>query len=207
LVAGDREDGSKNINHIFAGYMENEVNSAIRVLHAGGTILYPTDTIWGLGCDATNREAVDKVFAIKNRPSDKGLIIFVEGIDMLSNYVGYVPEKAVELITAASEPLTIIYPQAKNLASGIPANDGSVAVRIPRNQFCQTVLHRFKRPLVSTSANFANATYPRSFSDIEPEFISKVDHVVRLQQAIKEHVIPSKIIRIDNAGNTKLIRK
>ena len=133
--------------------LKDEVNKAFEVLKNGGLILYPTDTIWGIGCDATNAEAVDKVYKLKGRAEDKSLIVLLDNDNKLQSYIKEVPELAYDLIEYAENPLTIIYSGAKNLAPNAIAKDGSIGIRIVKHDFCQQLLQRFRKPLISTSAN------------------------------------------------------
>src|SRR5688572_18774909 len=132
-----------------------EIQNAVEVLRKGGTILYPTDTVWGIGCDATNEKAVEKIISIKERESSKSLIILVSDERMLNKYVKEIPAIALDLARQASDPLTIIYDEGINLATNVLADDGSIAIRIPHEEFCNKLIYRFGRPLVSTSANFS----------------------------------------------------
>jgi L-threonylcarbamoyladenylate synthase len=172
---------------------EEDIKKSLAVLKAGGVILYPTDTIWGLGCDATNSAAVEKVFSIKKRVESKSLIILVNGIDMLERYVKEIPQTAIELISVSDSPLTIIYHEGKNLAAGVCSEDKSVGIRITNEPFCNELITRFRRPVVSTSANISGNTAPSDFSEIENAVISTVDYCVRYKQDDKNGVL--KILR------------
>ena len=143
---------------------EDDIENALVTLREGGIILYPTDTIWGLGCDATNQEAVEKIFKIKSRDESKGLLILVNGEKMVERYVKEIPEVAYELISVSDTPLTIIYPSGKNLASGVCSPDGSVGIRICNDVFCNELITRFRKPIVSTSANHSWETIPGKLS-------------------------------------------
>ena len=138
-----------------AYYDKEDLKQALDTLKAGGVILYPTDTIWGLGCDATNPEAVEKIYAIKGRDKGKSLIVLLENDYQLEGYVQEVPEVAYQLIEVADKPLTIIYSQAKNLAANVVAEDGSIGIRIVKHPFCEELIKRFRKPIVSTSANIS----------------------------------------------------
>ncbi|UCG28378.1 MAG: threonylcarbamoyl-AMP synthase, partial [Bacteroidales bacterium] len=154
---------------------ETSVSGALKTLINGGTILYPTDTIWGIGCDATNTEAVGRIFQIKNRPDSKSMLVLISSIRMLEEYVTIIPEKALEILRSAKTPLTIIYPQARNFAEPLIHVDGSIGIRLTQDELCTSIINRFGKPLVSTSANFSGSPYPRSFFDIDPELKKKVD--------------------------------
>ncbi len=154
---------------------ENEIIlKAIEVLQKGGIILYPTDTIWGIGCDATNATAIEKVYRIKKRSESKSLIILVESIDQIYKYVDEMPQAALRLIKDTKKPLTIIYDNAKNLPLSLIAVDGSVAIRIVQEEFCKELILQFKKPLVSTSANISGEPSPASFKDISGEIKNEV---------------------------------
>ncbi len=187
--------------------VESAVKEAIKVLSSGGVILYPTDTVWGLGCDATNREAVEKIFGIKKRAESKSLIILVKDENMLVRYVKEVPEVAFQLLEIADTPLTIIYPGAVSLASNLVAPDGSVAARIPHHPFCQRLLSGFRKPIVSTSANIAGAATPSLFEEIDQNIISAADWVAGWQLEEGSTGKPSSIIKLGLRGEVEIIRK
>ena len=163
--------------------MEEELKNALEVLRKGGTLLYPTDTVWGLGCDARNKEAVNKIFKIKERAEYKSMVVLVCDDKMINRYVKEVPAIAWDLIEAAgNDPLTIIYPDGRMLAENIIAADGSVGIRIVRDEFCKNLIHKFGKPIVSTSANISGEPTPVSFSEINPKIMNKVDYIVNLRQ-------------------------
>ncbi|MDD2293717.1 MAG: L-threonylcarbamoyladenylate synthase [Bacteroidales bacterium] len=187
--------------------MTEEINAAIEVLKAGGIILYPTDTVWGIGCDATNEEAVAKVFAIKKREDCKSLITLVCDEDMLCKYVRKIPEIALNLLEVNDKPMTIIYPEATGLASNVIAGDGSVGIRIPDNEFCRKLIYKFRKPIVSTSANISGAQTPCFYEDIPIEIIDAVDWVADpcLQEGSTGKA--SQIIKVGLTGEIEIIRK
>ena len=185
----------------------DDINAAVATLKNKGVILYPTDTIWGLGCDATNDEAVEKIFNIKDRDETKSLIILVNSEQMLERYVDSIPDIAFELLSVADKPLTIIYPKGKNLAKGVCAADGSIGIRICRDEFCNQLLTQFRKPLVSTSANFSGKPPPEFFGDIEPDLINMVDYSVKYRQHDRQKNVPSSIIKLNADGTIKIIRK
>ena len=185
----------------------DDINAAVVTLKNKGVILYPTDTIWGLGCDATNDEAVEKIFDIKARDETKSLIILVNNEQMLERYVDNIPPIAFELISVAEGPLTIIYPKGKNLAKGVCAADGSIGIRICHDDFCNQLLMRLKRPLVSTSANFSGKPSPDFFGDIESDLINMVDYSVKFRQQDRRKNTPSPVIKLNANGTIKIIRK
>ena len=152
-----------------------QIEEAVKVLRAGGVLLYPTDTIWGIGCDATDSAAVEKVFSIKQRADSKSLIILACDMGMVDRYVREVPEMAVTVESLSDKPLTIIYPEGINLAPNVTAEDGSIAIRIPKNDFCIELVRRFGKPIVSTSANVSGTPAPRRYPDIPEEIKSVVD--------------------------------
>jgi L-threonylcarbamoyladenylate synthase len=186
---------------------EDDLKNSLEVLRNGGVILYPTDTVWGLGCDPTNPGAVDKLLKIKSRTESKSLIILVNGITMLERYVKDIPAIVYELTEVSVSPLTIIYPVGKNLASGICAKDSSVAVRICDEQFCNELISRFRKPVVSTSANLSGAPSPANFEEVDPELVKKADYAVRYRREEKRKFKPSPVIRVENNGVIKIIRK
>lgn len=187
--------------------MEEEIKAALEVLKKGGTLLYPTDTVWGIGCDARNKEAVHKLFKIKERAEYKSMVVLVCDEKMLNRYVKEVPEIAWELIEAADSPLTIIYPDGRMLAESLIAADGSVGIRIVKDDFCRDLIHRFGKPLVSTSANVSGEPSPTSFSDIKLDILNKVDHIVNLRQHEVSDTKPSTIIKVSMNGEIKILRK
>jgi len=187
--------------------LKEEINKALEVLKTGGVILYPTDTIWGLGCDATNAEAVDKILKIKNRPAEKSLIILLDADHKLQSYVQEIPEVTYDLIEYAENPLTIVFSGAKNLAPNVINADGSVGIRIVKHDFCTQLIQRFRKPIVSTSANLSGQTSPKFFDDIDPEIISGVDYVVDFEQESRTAKKPSTIMKLSSSGQFEFIRK
>ena len=185
----------------------DDINQALEVLKNGGLILYPTDTIWGIGCDATNPEAVKKVFALKGRQENKSMIILLHNDNQLASYVREIPEVAYQLIEATDRPLTIIYSDAKNLAENAIAEDGSIAIRVVNHPFCQQLLQRFRKPIISTSANISGQASPSSFQQISSEIIDGVDYVVTFGQHEQSSGKPSMIMKLDPSGKFEFIRK
>ncbi|MEP5338235.1 MAG: L-threonylcarbamoyladenylate synthase [Algibacter sp.] len=186
--------------------MNEEINKAIQTLKQGGLILYPTDTVWGIGCDASNPEAVKKIYNLKQREDSKALICLVADDRMLKKYVKNIPEAAFSIIDVTDKPTTIIYDDAQNLAENLIANDGSIAIRIPDNDFCFALLRKLNGALVSTSANISGYPTPKSFKEIAPAILKDVDYVVNLHHE-KKCDKPSSIIKISNSGIVKIIRK
>jgi L-threonylcarbamoyladenylate synthase len=187
--------------------MKNEVEKALEVVKAGGIILYPTDTIWGIGCDATNEEAVQKVMALKGRSASKSLIVLVDNDTKLASYVREIPDVAYDLIEYAENPLTIVYSNAKNLAPGVINEDGSVGIRVVKHNFCQQLIQRFRLPIVSTSANISGEPAPKNFSEVSQEIINGVDYVVNLEQEVSEEKTPSTIMKLSPDGLFTFIRR
>jgi L-threonylcarbamoyladenylate synthase len=186
--------------------MNNEIYKIVEILNSGGVILYPTDTIWGIGCDGTNKSAVEKIYKIKQREDSKAMLILIESEARLQQYITEVPDIAYQLIEVADKPLTIIFPGAKNLASNLIAEDGSVGIRIPNDEFCQKLLTRFKKPIVSTSANISGTASPIIFSEIDEKIIKNVDYVVSWRQEDVQSGQPSSIIKLRIGGEIQIIR-
>lgn len=184
----------------------DDIKKAIEVMNAGGVILYPTDTIWGIGCDATNEEAVKRVFQIKRRDDAKALITLVDSEAKLQNYVREVPEVAWQLIDVIDKPLTIIYDGARNLAPNLLAEDGSAGIRITKEAFSKTLCMRMKRAIVSTSANISGEPSPRTFSDISHEILQAVDYVCTSRREEMHNPPASNIIKLGVGGEVKVIR-
>jgi L-threonylcarbamoyladenylate synthase len=186
---------------------DEDIKEALITLKNGGIILYPTDTIWGLGCDATNPSAIDKIFRIKSRSGSKSLLVLVNGDQMLERYVRDIPEIAFELTGVSDAPLTIIYPEGKNLAEGVCGDDGSVGIRICNDEFCNELITRFRKPIVSTSANPSGKLSPENFSAIEKSIINQADYVVKYRQDDPQKQSTSPIIKIEQNGTFKIIRQ
>lgn len=184
-----------------------DIAEAVRVVKGGGVILYPTDTIWGIGCDATNAEAVARVYAIKQRVDSKALICLLGSDASLNLYVGNVPEVAYDLIEFSEKPLTIIYDNGRNLAPNLLAEDGSVGIRVTKEEFSQTLCMRCKCALVSTSANISGQPSPASFKDISPELLEAVDYVCTSRRNEKPQSKPSSILKLSATNEIKIIRE
>jgi len=187
--------------------MKEDIDNSLRVLRGEGVILYPTDTIWGLGCDATSAVAVEKIFTIKKRHDSKSLIILVNSIEMLEEYVPEIPPMAAEIIKVADKPITIVYPRSRNLAPGISAEDGSVGIRITKDRFCSVLIEKLGKPLVSTSANISGEPAPGTFSEISEEIIKAADYTVKIRREEKRKSRPSPVIRIEMNGEIKILRR
>lgn len=184
----------------------DDIREAVRVMQSGGVILYPTDTIWGIGCDACNEDAVRRVFEIKRRAEAKSVISLVDSEVKVEFYVRSVPDVAWQLWECSDEPLTLVLDGARNLASGVIASDGSVALRVTREAFSRQLCMRMKRAIVSTSANIAGEPAPRCFSEITPEILQAVDYVCLSRRDEAPRQTPSHIIKIGPSGEVKIIR-
>lgn len=193
--------------------MREDLDRAVATLRRGGLIVYPTDTVWGLGCDATNAEAVARLNAVKQRPDSKSLICLLASADDIERYVEGVPEVAYELLEAAVEPLTVVYDGAcvPPLAPQLPAPDGSLAIRVTAHPFCAALCRALRRPLVSTSANLSGRPAPTSFQDIAPELLEAVDYVCTTGRAPvapdSAPPRPSAIIKLGADGTVSIIRR
>lgn len=186
--------------------MTEAVREAARIIGEGGTILYPTDTIWGIGCDATNPLAVQKIYRIKRRSDRKSMLVLMDDAARLHHYLFRVPEKAEELIRGADKPTTIIYPGSRNFAENLPSEDGSIGIRITTDPFCRTLIRKTGKPIVSTSANISGELPPRTFRDITEEILQGVDHVVPWRQEEETPAAPSTILQLDEEGRITVIR-
>ncbi len=186
--------------------LTEEINTCLKVLTEGGLILYPTDTVWGIGCDATNDAAVQKVFILKNRDDSKALICLVANDAMLERHVENVPELAYDIMDLSTKPTTIIYDHPKNVAKNLIPSDNTLAIRVASDKFCQYLINKFRKPIVSTSANVSGEPSPGSFDEISDSILKGVDYVVNLPSE-QLHAIPSAIIKLGNDGTVKVIRK
>lgn len=186
--------------------MKEEIESAIKALENNDTILYPTDTVWGIGCDATSEEAIKKVFELKGRSNEKSLIILLDDDRKLNKYVRDIPEVAWDILDHADSPMTIVYPGAINLPKQLIAKDGSIAIRIIKEGFSHQLIRKYKKPIVSTSANISGEPSPKNRKDISDKILKKVNHVVNLP--IKtENKKPSSILKLQIDGQIEIIRK
>ena len=186
--------------------MKAEINRSLKTLASGETLIYPTDTIWGLGCDATNQTVVEQVYKIKNRSESKSLIILVDGMDMLKKYVNAVPIEIEKFLRNASKPTTVIYRHPTGLAPNVIAADDTVAIRIVQSDFCKALIREFGKPIVSTSANLSNQPSPSSFDEIDPLLLKQVDYIVNLP-AVESKNTASQIIKVNDHGEIEYIRK
>ena len=203
-------------------YNKSDLEEAVRVLRAGGVIVYPTDTVWGIGCDATNEEAVRRVYALKRRADSKSMLVLLDAPGKLQGYVEEVPEMAWELLectaplqlplqgvrenTESIRPLTIIYPRGKNLARNLLAEDGSVGIRITREPFSKALCERLRRPIVSTSANISGEPAAKTFRQISEEVLEQADYVCLYRRDDEEEKAPSSIIKVGLHNEIEIIR-
>jgi len=186
--------------------IEIEKEKTIAILKRGGIILYPTDTVWGIGCDATNAEAIDKVYALKKRAESKSMICLVSDFKMLQQYVEEVPEVAYDILKYATKPTTIIYDRPLRVAENIISSDNTLGIRVARDPFCSKLIRKFKRPIISTSANISGEPTPKNFKEISKAILDGVDYVVNLPLQNKG-AKPSSIIKIGSDSTVKIIRK
>jgi L-threonylcarbamoyladenylate synthase len=191
--------------------MKNEFGKdladALKTLRSGGVILYPTDTVWGLGCDATNAQAVRRIYDIKRRAENRSLIVLVNSVSMLERYVDSPPEVALQMAELSEKSLTIVYDRGRSLAEGVASEDGSVGVRICTNPFCDALISRLRRPLVSTSANISGTDTPAIFDEISEEMKAAVDYVCLWRQDDRSRARPSPVIKISGNGIVKILRE
>jgi len=186
---------------------QTEINQALDTLRNGGLILYPTDTIWGIGCDATNPLAVDRVYKLKGREQAKSLLILLDSDHKLQSYVQEVPEVAYQLIEYTERPLTIVYSGAKNLAPNVLAPDGSIGIRIVQHPFCSALLQRFRKPIVSTSANLSGHPAPATFGEVDRAIIEGVDYVAQYGQDDNRPRAASIVMKLEPGGQFSFIRR
>ncbi len=186
--------------------LQSEINNSLSILNNGQILLYPTDTVWGLGCDASDENAVARIFRIKQRAESKSLIILVDSIEMLEKYVEKIPEKVKSILKNPQRPTTVIYKNPKNLAKNVIAADNTVAIRIVHEEFCNNLIQQFGKPIVSTSANISGMLTPGAFKEIAPSILDTADYIVNLhREKINEQ--SSQIIKIDQFGAIVYIRK
>lgn len=186
--------------------MTEDIKKACEVMAEGGIILYPTDTIWGIGCDATNEKAVQRVYELKRRADNKAMLVLMDSEAKLDRYVSDVPDIAWDLIGVSDKPLTIIYSSAKNLATNLLGADGSVGIRITNEEFSKKLCERFRKPLVSTSANVSGEPSPANFSEVSEVIKEGVDYIVNYRQDDMSKAAPSGIIKLGAGGLVQVIR-
>ena len=185
--------------------MKLEINNALQILKDQQILLYPTDTVWGLGCDATSEDAVNAIFKLKQRSESKSLIILVDGIEMLQQYIPEVSEEVLELVNTTKKPITIIYNNPIGLAKNVIASDVTVAIRIPQNNFCKGLIKAFGKPIVSTSANISGVATPKCFKEISPAILDSVDYIVNLQRETVSDK-SSTILKVAENGEIIVLR-
>ncbi|HEX2936804.1 MAG TPA: L-threonylcarbamoyladenylate synthase [Bacteroidales bacterium] len=187
--------------------MEQDIQKAAEILRKGGIILYPTDTIWGIGCDATNVEAVKKVYQLKQREEHKCMLVLVDHIDRIGRYVKEIPDLAIQLIEVNDLPMTIIYPGAVNLASNLISPDGTIGIRVVNDDFCQKLIRKLNKPIVSSSANISGQASPAFFNEVSDEIKNAVDYIVEWHQNDTTKHTPSQIIKVGLNGEVEILRK
>lgn len=187
--------------------IEDDIKECVRVMNEGGTILYPTDTVWGLGCDALNADAVDKVFAIKDRPREKSMIILLADARDILQYVAAPPPDIIAMVEAFDRPTTVIYNNALEFPSNVVNQDGSIAIRVTTDPFCKALIKRFRKPIVSTSANLSGAPTAAIYSQVVPAVINRTDYIVHHRRDDETIAPPSRIIRITDDGEVTVIRE
>lgn len=185
---------------------QDDIDAAVDVMRRGGVILYPTDTVWGIGCDATNAEAVARIYEIKRRADAKSMLVLVDSLAALESIIPEVPEVAYDMIELAIRPMTIIYDRARGVAPNLLAEDGSLGVRLCKEAFSAALARQMRTPIVSTSANISGEPTPMIFSAISQEIIDAVDYVVRYRQGDTKTAPPSQIIKLGSKGEVKIIR-
>lgn len=187
-------------------YSKDDLNRAVEVLSSGGVILYPTDTVWGIGCDATNEAAVRRIYEIKQREDSKAMLVLLDAVGKLQGYVSEIPDMAFDLIELSEKPITIIYPNAHHLAPNLIAEDGSIGIRITAESFSKQLCERLHRPIVSTSANISGQPTPRNFSQISEDIKQQMDYIVQYRQDDLSEPQPSSIVKLDKGNKIKIIR-
>ena len=185
---------------------EDDIKRCMQVLAAGGVILYPTDTIWGLGCDALNAAAVDAVFAIKQRPKEKSMIVLLAEARDVLQYVAAPHPDIIDLLSQFTQPTTVVYEHALEFPENVVHADGSVAIRVTNDPFCKALIKRYRRPIISTSANISGAPPPHFFKEIDPALVNAADYVVRFRQDDTTPRTPSRIVRISDEGEIISLR-
>ncbi len=186
--------------------LKEEIEKSVELLRSGKILLYPTDTIWGIGCDATNSKAVQRIYKIKQRGERKSMIVLLDSVDKLERYIAKIPPITYDLIENSATPLTIVYPGAKNLAKNLIARDGTIAIRVVKGEFCRPVISTLNRPLVSTSANISGEPAATTFYEISPAILEKVDYVVEVFRDKVQTIKPSTIIKIEENGRFQILR-
>lgn len=186
--------------------MNTEIENSLKTLKKQEVLLYPTDTVWGLGCDATNENAVKKIFDLKQRTESKSLIILVSSVEMLQDYITIIPASVLDILDSEKKPISIIYSNPIRLAKNVIASDNTVAIRIPQNEFCIKLISEFGKPIVSTSANISGDETPKIFSEISETILDSVDYIVNLQRE-QQNVKSSTILKVEENGEITILRK
>ncbi len=187
--------------------MTEDIQNALKVLKEGGIILYPTDTVWGIGCDATNEMAVSKIYKLKQREETKSMLLLIDSPGRIANYIKEIPEIAWQLIELNNRPMTIIYPSAKNLAPNLINTDGTIGIRVTNDEFCKKLISILGRPIVSTSANISGMATPSIFNDISRKIKDNVDYAVKWRQDDLHRSLPSSVIKLGLKGEIEIIRE
>ena len=186
---------------------ENDISNSLKILRNGGIILYPTDTIWGIGCDASNGDAVRRIYDLKKREEKKSMIILVDGESMINQYISNPSQKILSYISSSKKPTTAIFKEAFHLPKNMVNEDGSIAIRIVKDDFCQQLIQEFQKPLVSTSANISGENFPQNFKEVSVEIKNGVDYIVQHRQNDFSKNAPSSIVKLNENGKIEFIRK
>ena len=198
----------RNYNFVLLRPMfEEDLKQSLEVLKSGGIIIYPTDTVWGIGCDATNPGAIEKIYKLKNRPADKSMLILLDEDHKINRYIRNVPEVAWDLIELTEKPLTVIFTGTMGLPENLVADDDSIGIRIPKDEFCKQLIRKLNKPLVSTSANVSGEPTPGSFAEINKKLLDAADYVVKHRQKEASKATPSSIIKLGVNGEIRIIRR
>ncbi len=185
---------------------EDDIKKCISALQQGGTILYPTDTVWGLGCDATNEAAVEKVFAIKQRPKEKSMIILLADARDILQYVAAPPPDIIAIVESFEQPTTVVYDNALGFPDNVVNKDGSIAIRVTKDPFCKALIKRYRRPIISTSANISGQPAPSNYKIVDADIVKNVDYIVGYRQDDEVVHPPSRIVRVDDDGGIEVLR-
>ena len=185
---------------------EQDIKSCLEVINRGGTILYPTDTVWGIGCDALNGDAIEKVYNLKQRPKGKSCIVLLADARDILQYVAAPPPDIIAIVEQFSQPTTVVFDGALGFPDNLAGDDGSIAIRIPDDPFCKALIKRMKKPLVSTSANISGKPSPQTFDQVEAEIIQGVDYAVQFRRADTTIRPPSRVVRINENGDLEILR-
>jgi L-threonylcarbamoyladenylate synthase len=186
--------------------LENDIKNCVQVLEKGGAILYPTDTVWGMGCDALNEKAVDKIFAIKQRPKAKSLIVLLAEVRDILQYVAAPHPDIIDIVEHFEVPTTVIYENTLGLPGNVTHEDGSLAIRVTNDPFCKVLIKRLRKPIVSTSANISGGATPATFNMVDKAIIEGVDYVVKYRQNDMTVHKPSRLVRINRDGKIEIMR-